>query len=80
MRMNKWWKTVPFVWINSINKQLYLEKISNHLKLKYTEPCNFLTKRALVGQPSALVDAKDSNISHYLNLLINSPTIILPIV
>ena len=36
----------------------------------YTDPCNFLTKRALVSQQSTLVVAKDSNISHYLILSI----------
>ena len=37
---------------------------------RYIEPCNFLTKRALVSQPSTFVVAKDPNISHYLNLSI----------
>ena len=35
--------------------------------VRYTEPCNFLTKRAWVSQQCTLVVAKDSNISHYLN-------------
>ena len=44
----------------------------NHLRLKYTDSCNFLTKRMLVSQPSRLVVAKDSsNISHNLNLSID---------
>ena len=52
----------------------------NHLKLRYTEPCNFLTKRALVNQPSTLVVAKDSSILHYLNLSMYLPTIIIAII
>ena len=44
------------------------------------EPCNFLTKRALVSQPSTIVVAKDPNISHYLNLSIYLPTSILAII
>ena len=35
-------------------------KNANHLKLKYIDLCNFITKRALVSQPSTLVVAKDS--------------------
>ena len=42
-------------------------KNNNHLKPRYIEPCNFLTKRAWVSQQYTLVVAKDSNISHYLN-------------
>ena len=52
----------------------------DHVKLRYIEPCNFFIKRALVNQSSTLVVAKDPNISHYLNLLIYLPTIILAIV
>ena len=52
----------------------------NLTKLRYIEPCNFLTKRALVSQPSALVVAKDPNISYYLNLSNYLPTIILAII
>ena len=66
--------------VNNINRHLYLEKNFIHLKLRYTNPCNFLTKRALVSQPSTLMVAKDSKISHYLNLSIHLPTIILPII
>ena len=51
----------------------------NQVKLRYIEPCNFLTKRSLVSQPSMLVVAKDPNISQYLNLSIYLPTIIHPI-
>ena len=40
---------------------------NNYLKPRYTEPCNFLTKRAWVSQQCTLVVAKDSNILHYLN-------------
>ena len=38
---------------NYINKHLYLEKKLNHLKLRYIDPCHFLTKRALImiGEP-----------------------------
>ena len=42
-------------------------KNNNPLKPRYTEPCNFLTKRAWVSQQCTLVVAKDSNVSHYLN-------------
>ena len=59
---------------------LYLVKYFNHLKLKYTDPWNFLTTRTLASQPCALVDAKGSNISHYLNSSIYLSTIILAIV
>ena len=52
----------------------------NHVKLRYIELSNFLTKRALVSQQSTLVVAKDPNISRYLNLSIYLPTIILAIV
>ena len=38
---------------------MYLVIDFNHLKLRYIEPCNFLTKRALVNQQSMLVAAKD---------------------
>ena len=59
----------------------YLHSENNfNLKLRYTDPYNFLTKRALVSQPDTLVVARDSKISHYLKLSINSPTIILPII
>ena len=52
----------------------------DHVKLRYIEPCNFLTKRAFVRQQSTLVVAKDPNILHFLNLLIYLPTIILAII
>ena len=32
-----------------MNQDLYLEKNFDYLKLIYTDPCNFLTKRALVS-------------------------------
>ena len=51
----------------------------NHVKLRYIEPCNFLTKRTLVSQPSTLVVARDPIVSYYLNLSIYFPTIILVI-
>ena len=50
---------------NYINKYLHLENNFNHLKLRYTDPCSYLTKRALVSQPTTLVVAKDPNNSHY---------------
>ena len=58
-----------FVWckFNYINNDLWLVKNNNHLKTRYTELCNFLTKRAWVSQQCTLVVAKDLNISHYLN-------------
>ena len=65
---------------NYISTHLPLEKNFNQLKMWYTDPCNFLTKRALVSQPSTLAVAKETDISHYLNLSINSPTIVLPII
>ena len=43
----------------NINQRLHLENNFNHLKLSDTDPCNFLTKRALVSQPSTLVVAKN---------------------
>ena len=52
----------------------------NHVKLGYIEPCNLLTKRALVSQQCTLVVAKDPNISHYLNLSIYLQTITLAII
>ena len=58
-----------------VNNHLFSVINFNHVKLRYMEPCNFLTKRALVSQPSTIVVAKDPNISHYLNLSIYLPTI-----
>ena len=55
---------------NYIRNHLYSMKNFNHFKLKYTDSCNFLTKRAMVSQPSMLMVAKDSNILHYLNISI----------
>ena len=46
----------------------------------YTDLCNFLTKCALVSQPSMLMVIKDSSISHYLNPSVNSSLIILSII
>ena len=40
-----------------INKDLYLDKNFNHLKLRYADPCNFFAKRALVSQPNMLAVA-----------------------
>ena len=65
---------------NYSNKDLYSEKNFNHLKLRYINPCKFLTKAGLVSQPNRFVVIKESNNSHYLNLSIHSPTIILPII
>ena len=61
---------------NYVNNHLYSVINFNNVKLRHIEPCNFLTKRALVSQPSTLVVAKDPNISHYLNSSIYLPTII----
>ena len=63
-----------------VNNHLYSVINFNHVKLKYIEPCNFLTKRAFVRQQSTLVVAKDPNILHYLNSLIYLSTSILPII
>ena len=63
-----------------VNNHLYSVVHFNHIKLRYIELCNFLTKRALVNQQSTLVVAKDSNISLYLNLSIYLPMIILAII
>ena len=51
----------------------------DYFKLKYTD-CNFLI--FCIGEPTknACMVAKDSNISHYLNISINSLPIILPII
>ena len=54
-----------------INKHLRLVKIFYHSNLSYTNSCYFLTKRALVSQPSTVACAKD--ILHYLNLSIYLP-------
>ena len=58
-----------FVWckFSYFNNHLWLVKNKNHLKPRYTAPCNFLTKRAWVSQQCTLVVAKACNISHYLN-------------
>ena len=38
-----------------INKHVYFEKNFNHSKLRYTDPCNFLTKCALFSQQSTIL-------------------------
>ena len=43
---------------NYINEHLCMEKNFNHLKLRYTDPCNFLTKCALVYGPCMIVPHK----------------------
>ena len=48
--------------------------------MSYTNPSNFLTKHALVSQPSKVAVAKDSNILNYLNLSIHFSMIILAII
>ena len=63
-----------------INNHLYSVINFNHVILKYIEPCNFLTKFALVSQPSMLMIAKDLNILHYLNSSIYLPIFILAII
>ena len=73
-----------FFWFkfNYINKHLYrdLEKNFKHLTMRNTDPCNFLTKLALVSKPSTVVVAKDSSISYYLNLSIPLHTIVILII
>ena len=69
-----WWK------FSYVNNHLYLVINFNHVKLRYNEPCTFLAKRALVSQQSKLVVAMDPNISHYLNLSVYLPTIIIAII
>ena len=64
LNYGKWFVGCKF---NYFNNHLWLVKNNNHLKPRYTEPCNFLTKRAWVSQQCTLVVAKDSNIPHYLN-------------
>ena len=66
--------------LSYVNNHLYSVINFNHVKLRYIEPCNFLTKRALVSLQSTLVDAKGPNISYYLNLSIYLPTITLAII
>ena len=65
---------------NYNNNHVYSVKIINHFKLSYTNPCNYLTKRASVNQPSMFANAKDSKISNYLNLSMYLPTIIIAII
>ena len=49
------------------NEHLYLERNFNHLRLRYSDPCNFLTKRALVSQPStALFEFIHSFAKYYI--------------
>ena len=67
---NSFWRTFSYA-----NNYLYLVISFKHVKLRYIEPCNFLTKRALVSQTSTLVVAKDPTIAHYLNLSIYLQTI-----
>ena len=43
---------------NYINNYLWLVKNNNDLKPRYTEPCDFLTKRAWVNQQCTLVVAR----------------------
>ena len=82
--MRKWLndeKQLVFIFrFNYINQYSYLENNFNHLKLRYTDPYNCLTKGTLVSQPCTLVLATDFNISQYLHLSIHSPTIIVPII
>ena len=74
-KKNSFWCKLSYV-----NNHLYSVINFNHVKVRYIEPYNFLTKRALVSQPSTLAVAKDPNISHYLNLSIYLPTLILAII
>ena len=59
---------------NYINKHLYVEK---NLNWDILTSAIFSPNVHCVSQPNTLVVADDSNISHYLNLSINSPSIIL---
>ena len=52
-------KQLSFFNFYYIIQHLYLEKNFNYLKLRYTDPCNFLTKHAVLSQPSMLVIAKE---------------------
>ena len=65
--MFKWRKTTLMVSFRYLNNHLYSVNNFNPLKMRYIEPLNFLTKCALVSQPSILALVKDPNISHYLN-------------
>ena len=49
-------------------------------KVRWNDPRNFLTKRALLSQQGTLVVAKDSNILHNLNLSIYSPMVVVVII
>ena len=42
-----------FFLFNFANNHLFLNNNFNHMKLRYTDPCNFLTKRAF-GEPIKL--------------------------
>ena len=78
--MVKWRKQLFWRKLTYVNNYLYSVINLNQVKLRYIDPCNFLTKRALVSQQSMLVVAKDPNILHYLNYSIYLPTIILAII
>ena len=56
---------------------LYLIKNCYHLRLRCTDPYNFITKRALISQQ---IVPNDSKISHYLNLSIYTSAVILDII
>ena len=51
----------------------------NHVKLRYIEHMQF-SNQTFVSQQSTLMVAKNPNNSHYLNLSIYLPTIILAII
>ena len=54
LKLWEWWNAEKQFFMskfNYYNKHLYLETNLNHLTLRYTDPCNFLTKHAL-GEPS----------------------------
>ena len=54
LKLWEWWNDEKEFFLskfNHINKHLYLENNFNHLKLRYPDPCNFLTKRVL-GEPT----------------------------
>ena len=68
-------KIIFFFKFNYIDEYLHWVKNFYHIKLSYTDPCNFLNKCALVSQPtwSMVAVAKDFNILHSLNLSIHFP-------
>ena len=74
LTLRYWWNDGKwFVWckFNYINNHLWLVKNNNHLKPRYTEVCNFLTKRAWVSQQCTLVVAKDFAFFEFISVFGN---------